>query len=301
MRKIARTLLVAAALLAVAGCGGDAPEAQADQDAGDHPAVDASCACDATVADADVPAEDAAPAADAQHFERPVTIVVVGDPTPPDPHLTGSQTPRDYVMGISRLELLKSIDDATPALGFDLGNGTLVPMDGTTTVGTVELAEVPPASYTYVKVKLTEAKFTVAATAHAGFDLPGNVTLTVALSDTVIEGTAWPKGKGHFDFMGLVAMDITVPPGSLPASNGVTIVEDATSTSLILPMPSPLVVTPDPADDPSSGTITFLTGDAFTWTDLDEPSNTIDVWDVSQQEIEPVTGMGARRYTVAFE
>lgn len=295
--RSSRSLLVLASILLTAACG---------DDDGSAPAIDATAGGDGGPADAAGPdghLPDADLTPDASTALRPLPITIVGQGLPPLPHLSGSQTPTDYTIGISRLELLRSEDDADPVLALELGAGVAVPMDTVTQLAVMDLADVPPDTYTHLRVRLTQVRLTVDATAHAGiFTDMGKVTITAALADTTIDGEAWPKGKGHLTYVGLVTQESDIPVPPLPTPKGVLLEETDEETFLIIPIGSPAVITDNAADDPEGAQITFYTGDSFVWTDLELDGYLTDVWDVStnNEGVEPVVGFGARAFAVSF-
>ena len=272
----------ALAVAVATGCGGSATSAP---DGGD-----------------DAAAQDGAVAEDAAG-RAVIEIYVEGDPTAKtftDGY--SGQTPRDYVMGLQRFDLLRSSNDPTPVTVFDYGPGyTEVDMSTKTLVGVGRTPDIPAGSYSHARVLLAMARFTVNASAHSGsLGLPGAITATSALSDTIIDGTPFTKGQCQFEFVsGSITNTLggALPP--LPATAGGTIVDDGQRTWMVFPFAAPLAV--DPGDAAThQATITYETFESFRWEEQALTGYTTGVWDVNADFVssEVVKNFGATGYRV---
>jgi hypothetical protein len=149
------------------------------------------------------------------------------------------------------------------------------------------------------------ARFTVDATAHvASTAVPGELTVSAALSDTTIAGQPVTKGQAQFTFTaGAVSRTLPGTLPALPSTAGGTVVEEGTQTWLAFPLGQPLVGL-DPSDPRIIvGTITYDVFESFRWRDLDVTGYAVGVFDLdaTQLTFEPVLNFGATGYHVTIE
>ena len=300
------TVLAASALpLLVAGCDTDlidhsvdaGVDVVADQDAG----VDAGAGFDAGT-DAGV---DAGTDAGFDAGIGNIEVFVHGDLTAKtftDGY--AGQTPSAQVIGISRLDLMTSSTDPAPVTAFDHGDSVaMVDMiqAASTLAGRANSSGIPAGTYPYGRVLMTLALVTVDATAHLGaLNPPGKLTITSALSDTTVGGTAWVKGKTEYSFL---ANGAATPQGftglapPLPNGPGVSIVQEAHRTWLVFPFTAPFII--NPADtSPQVATIHYEVYKSFRWQDQTSAGYATDVLDLNPiaMDAEPVKNFGATGY-----
>jgi hypothetical protein len=235
-----------------------------------------------------------------------VEVYVVGDLTPksfPDAGVSG-QTPNPNVMGLARFDLMLSSTDPTPAKVLDLG-AQWIPVDmlGRTLAGVASSDAIPPATYTWGRVLLTMSRFTVDAQIHQGaYSVPGKLTVTTALSDTTIDGTAWPKGKAVYDVTAAgnhSSASGTLPP--LPSTAGGMTVEENGHTWLVFPVSPPFVIAQGDKTLHKVD-IVYDVYQSFRWQELPTPGFTLGAFDIDAAgTFEPVVNFGATGYRFVVE
>jgi hypothetical protein len=234
--------------------------------------------------------------------EGTIEIYVQGELTPKvfSDGLSG-QTPEDYVMGLSRFDLMRSATDPAPVTAFDHGARSVeVDMLGRTLAGTARTAEIPTGVYAYGRVLLTMTRFTVRATAHGqGLSLPGKLKVTGALSDTTLDGQPWTKGQAQYTFTagGLFSRTMAGPLPPLPSTAGGGIVPEGGRTWLVFPFPTPLAVDPH-SRARHQATIIYEVFDSFRWEDQAGPGYSSGVFDIAETTFEPVRNFGATGYRI---
>lgn len=228
-----------------------------------------------------------------------LSIFIRGDLTPKvfSDGLSG-QTPKQYVMGLGRFDILRSPGDPAPVTVFDHGQKPVeVNLLSETLGGSRPLAELPPGTYSHGRVLLTHARFAVAAVVHAGSGvlLPGDISSVVALSDGTIDGKPWTQGQATFSFAGFTVPG-TVP--ALPSTAGGTIVSSGGRTWLVFPFPEPLAVGSSGADH--KATIIYQVYESFRWQDQDKAGYQPKTFDVDPlaMSFEPVLNFGATGYSI---
>lgn len=215
------------------------------------------------------------------------------------------QTPTNYVMGLSRYDLMRSADDPDPVTVFDHGQTTVeCDMLGRTLAGTADLDAIQPGAYPYSRVLLTMSRFDVETDLHVtspSATLPGTLTVTAALSDTILDSVARDKGwvEYSFDLMGGIATQGQLPP--LPSTAGGTVVEESDRTWLIFPISPPAVIEPQPTRD-RSATIIYEVYESFRWEDLRTAGYSAGRFDTEDSGTsEPVCNFGATAYRIVFD
>ena len=171
-------LVTAACALSLLACGSSHPDADAGGDL-----ADAGAPSDAgPVEEPDGGATpDAGSPTDGGTDARPRVHVHLRSTHEPVAHAAGTagQTPRDWRSGVRSLHLLRTIDDPSPMLVFDHGDGFVEASyaDGADTiVGSAPLEALTPGTYTYARVVHTHVRFTIDATSHGGFGpVPGEL------------------------------------------------------------------------------------------------------------------------------
>jgi hypothetical protein len=293
------------AILALAACSDDPVPGAIDAAPGAPDAAPGVPDAAPGLADAAPGAPDAAPGAPDAGAAHNLEIWVRGDLTPRvfADGLSG-QTPTSYTIGLASYQLLRSADDPAPATVFDHGD-TPVDVDllGETLAGTAASADLPPATYGYGRIRMTKVQFTVDMTAHyLGFSIPGTLTVTGALSDTVIDGEDWPMGRASYRFTA-AGYDVT-QPGTLPpfpSTGGGTVYQDDEGTWMLFPFPTPLVI----ADTPAShrATIIYQVYQSFRWQDQELTGYAAGVFDGDSAAgtTEPVLNIGATGYAIEID
>lgn len=272
-----------------------------DTDTIDHGAADG--ATDAGIAD-QAPGPDRGASGDGAggHVIR---IRVKGDTTPRSfSDGFAGQTPKTYVMGLARYELMTSATDPAPVVAFDHGHNPVdVDLLGQTLAGTARIADIPAGSYTHGRVLLTHSRFTIAATVHAGVPVPGTITTVVALSDTTINGAPWKQNQASFTFKA-GTLEQTVPASlpALPSTGGGTVVQQGGKTWLVFPFPKPITISSATARD-HDATIIYKVFESFRWQDETAAGYQTDVFDVDalKQTVEPVKNYGATGYAIELD
>ena len=272
------------------------------------PGADASAGLDAAPRDASAPVDAASPDASASPDSGTgnIEIYVVGDPTPKvfTDGFSG-QTPSPNTIGLSRFDLMTSASDPSPVVVFDISpQWKAMDMLGRTLAGVGSTDAIPPATYTFGRVLLTMSQFTIDASVHSGaITAPGKVTITSALADCTIEGTAWTKGQARYDVSagGLQQSSPgTLPP--LPTTAGGTVVEEAGKTWLVFPMSPPFVIA---AGDKSlhKVAIVYDVYQSFRWEDQALTGYAAGVFDMDAvaRSFEPVKNFGATGYHIVVE
>lgn len=234
-----------------------------------------------------------------------ISIYVRGDLTPKSfADGNAGQTPSVQVMGVSRLDLMRSSSDPAPVTAFDHADSpALVDMlsPNASLVARVQSSNLPPGTYLYGRALMTLARVTVDATAHLGsFNPPGKLTITSALSDTTVAGVPWVKGRTEYEFLpsgsaNPVAFSGFAPP--LPNASGATVVQEPHRTWLVFPLSAPFII--DPLDtSPRSATIHYEIYKSFRWMDQSSLGYATDVFDLGPitMDAEPVRNFGATGY-----
>jgi hypothetical protein len=274
--------LLLAGFLAAAACGGS-----------DVPGVpDGAPLPDAAVPDAGPPPHS-------------LSFWIVGDPAPLEPAIPTSQSPQAMTVALNRIELLRAIDDAEPVIASDPEIDVVVDMLGKTELTQVDLHALPEGTYTHLRLRAAHASFTVGAMAHSGdlFD-EGSLTLTSALSDTVIDGVPWTKGQTLAVFQGVLVpnqeMQVEAPP--YPDDYPLTVVDDGLATYIVLELDRPLVIDHS-VDTFYTAELRFLIGDSFQWRDETAEGFVEGTWDISDVAglTEKQTLWGARGATATLE
>ncbi len=315
-RWIGMSFFVLAAFLQSAGCGDDsgggaADAALVDAAQNDDAAVfQDSALVDAAVGDAQV--EDAHVSdggeSDASHAVIPIDIYVVGDDSAKtiDDGYSG-QTPTNYVIGFSRVDLMKSADDQNPVTVFDFGaNYVEVDMSTETKVGTADLFDIPAGVYNYGRVQLVMARFDVDVTVHVTIPpaaVAGLSTVTAALSDCTIDGQARAQGWTQYEFR-VPSYPSFTKVGTmpdLPDTAAGTIVKENGKMWLVFPINPALTVAPVP-NVAHRLTITYDTYESFRWEDQSTSGYQTGVFDSDQDgNTEPLTNVGATDYHITVE
>lgn len=251
------------------------------------------------------PVEAAADTADAS--DRVVSLWTAGDLAAKsftDGHQ--GQTPSSFFIGISRFELLKAADDASPALVFDYGPDYVqVDMLSSTMVGYADLKTIPTGLYTHGRVKLDMTSFEVDTVLHPTvIPVPSTGKLSVlgALSDVTIEGSAHAKGWAQYTFSFLstpFSQQATLP--AFPSTGVGTIEETATTTSLLFAFPSAMPVA-SVLNASFKATLTMDEYQSFRWADQANPGYQAGKFDTEQAgSSEPVMNVGATGYHITLE
>ncbi len=245
---------------------------------------------------------------DGGHALIPIDIYVKGDDSPKtiDDGYWG-QTPRNYFVGFSRVDLMKSADDANPVTVFDFGSDYVeVDMSAETKVGTADLFDIPPGVYGYGRALLVMTRFDVDVTVHVtvpSASVPGEANVVAALSDCTIDGQARSQGWAQYAFhvpnYPSVTTEGTLP--DLPSTGAGTIVKENGRMWLVFPIDPPLTVAPIP-NVATKLTITYDIYESFRWEDQSTEGYAQGVFDSDQSgNTEPVRKFGATEYHIAVE
>lgn len=142
-----------------------------------------------------------------------IAIFLAGDETERvfDDGLVG-QTPRDYVIALSRYELLRNASDEDPALCFDHGERLVAAdMSGDTLMGRCSTESVPTGSYTHGRVKVEWVRLTIAGRVHSDLGVfPGDFEVFRAYSDTRYDGRTWRASQGYIEYQGVANFRVEV-------------------------------------------------------------------------------------------
>jgi len=289
-----RSLTLVAALLLAAGC---------DSDTIEHGSLDGGSA-DGVGVDAgpDLGAPDSATADGAG---ATLSIYIRGDTTSKTfgDGLAG-QTPKVYVMGLGRFDIMTSASDPAPVTVFDHGNAPVeVDLLSETLGGQGHIADLPAGSYSHGRVLLTMSRFTVDATVHAVAAFPGEIEVVAALSDTTISGKPWTQGQASFSFKSSGGQPVTIPATlpPLPTTGGGTIVQQGGETWLVFPFPKPIDISPSSTS--RRATIVYQVFESFRWQDQTKAGFQDDVFDVDALGLsfEAVKNYGATGYSVELD
>jgi len=214
---------------------------------------------------------------------------------------TSGVTPRGFSSGIRSLELLRTIDDPSPALIFSHGDGYVEASyeDGAdTVVGSAAIADLPTGAFTWARAVHTHVRFTIPATAHGSFGaVPGELEALLVLSDrTTLDGVERTHGDYRYVFrvagMALPSEGRGFP---IPAidSGGFTMRTEAGETSYAFPVA--LEVRSDFAED-IHVIFEVNTHESFRWTDTDAPGYAAGAFDLTALGTEPIVQAGANSY-----
>ncbi|MBN2802245.1 MAG: hypothetical protein JXR91_04035 [Deltaproteobacteria bacterium] len=247
-------------------------------------------------------------------IDFPLHIKIIGDAvTDPDYKNDGStgQTPKNYYLGIRQIDLMTSESDLSPVTIFDAGadNFKEVDMLAENDFCTVDLADLPDATYTYAKILIASARFTIDITGHAELpfvgrqDAPGTADVVAAISDTTIDDQARNSGWMEYTFN---LSGYTVPPqtGTLPeftAGDTGSMITDGGQTWLLMNFGNNTTIVPSLAKS-YTATMTMQVKDSFRWTDTTTFSDySINVLDAeSDGSIEPITSVGPATYSIVI-
>ncbi|MHB8873818.1 MAG: hypothetical protein ACYC8T_09060 [Myxococcaceae bacterium] len=233
-----------------------------------------------------------------------VSVYVVGDLTPKSfTDGYAGQTPSAQVFGIARLDLMKSAADPSPVTAFDHGTGAaMIDMISTTptVAGRAPSSAIAAGTYTHGRVLMTLVRTTIDAVAHAGLVVPGKLTVTSALSDTTVSGSAWAKGDTTYGFVPTgttVGQSFTGPTPAMPSTAGGSVVQDASHTWLLFPFSTAFTI--DPMDTTEvSATVHYEVYRSFRWQDQTATGYAAGVFDLDPGAMssEPVRNFGATGY-----
>jgi hypothetical protein len=192
------------------------------------------------------------------------------------------QTPRDFKIALSKYYAMTSALDPSPALCFDHGTGEVVAdLSGDTLVGTCATASLPTASYTYGRVRVMWAEYTVSGVLHyLGSPYAGDFTFFRAYSDVMHGGVAMSAGQGIIKFSTTgTEIPVTYPP-ALAAAPGVTVETTNGECWMTFAYSHPL-----PVDQTSPDThwarFTWEIFEGFRWSELALAGYATGTWDVS--------------------
>lgn len=264
--------------------------------------VDARPSDDATYPlDSGIQPDGADPDSSMDPEKAMLSIYVEGDVTPKpfDDGLSG-QTPQNYLMYFSSVELLRSFDDATPLVLADHGDGSMeVDMLSKTRVVHVPSDSLPLGVYTHGRARLAAVSFDIDATVHhQEMILPGQVEVFGVLSDTIVDGVQRSKGEASYTFMGYTVQG-TLPP--LPSTAIGALIEEDGSTYLVFAFSQPVFISSVMEQD-MTVTIVFEVHESFRWQDQDLPGFQPQVFDVTtSMESEPVVCFGATGYRIEMD
>ncbi len=229
-------------------------------------------------------------------------IYVVGDASEReiDDGLSG-QTPQNYVMQLQRFDVMTSADDASPVPIFDHGAHPVeVDLLGRTLAGSAPIASLPEGTYTHGRVKLVSASFDVDATVHAmGNNLPGTISVFVALSDFNDGTRDWSLGQAEYTFS-LYPTPVAAVIPAFPSTPAGQVVQKDGETWLVFAFDQPITLTSQ-FDRDLSVSVVFEVSDSFRWEDQDEPEYTDGVFDTTAVTYEPVRNFGATGYRFEYE
>ena len=231
-------------------------------------------------------------------------IYIKGDATPKtfSDGLSG-QTPTNYYLGIQRVDLMTSANDANLVTVFDHGaNYVEADMQGETLVGEGDLRNIPAASYTHGRVLLPMARFDIQTTVHVVSPpaiVPGTVHALTALSNVNLDGANRNAGWAKFTFnLGPYVVSTTAVLPAPPSSGGGTIVQENGRTWMVFPLSPPLLVVAGMQTTPKVTVICDIY-ESFRWQDQNESGYTQGVFDtVSTGGWEPVKNFGATDYRI---
>ncbi len=236
-------------------------------------------------------------------------FVIVGDPVSDVSFADSwvSQTPSNFFIGVQKVMLLTSADDAAPVTIFDVGDNdyTEVDMQGSTSLTTVDLFSVLSGTYTHAKILLATARMTVQARVHPPSPLPavnGPVSVIAALSDTVINATARAQDWVQYSFnLGGFSF---VKPGVLPvfpdSATGQVIKENG-QTWLLMELSEHLVINFGLSSN-YVATVTMKTKNSFRWEDQSTSGYVTNVFDSdSSGNSEPVRSFGPGEYSIVVQ
>ena len=217
------------------------------------------------------------------------------------------QTPRNFTIGFSRVDLMTSENDATPVTVFDFGSNYVeVDMLSETKIGSADLRDIPSGVYTYGRALLVMARFDVDVTVHTMISptgIAGTATVTAALSDATIDGHARSQGWAQevFTIPNLlpITKDTTLP--DLPSTAAGTIVEENGKMWLVFPLNPSLPVAPIP-NIAHKLTMVYDEFESFRWDDQPTSGYSDGVFDSDQDgNTEPLQNVGATDYHIIVE
>jgi len=226
----------------------------------------------------------------------------------PFAHMDGlaSQTPRAMSGGMRSYSVLRSMDDPTPALVFDYGDGYQeVGYDGgdDTIVASVPARALTGGTFAVGRVVLTHTRYTVDAVVHtAGMNIPGEIEGVVVLSDrTTIDGVMRDRGynkwilrAGGMEFP-QEGTGLFVPEFG---SGGFSVrIEDGETAYYF---PANLAVVPDITSDVDM-VLEANMHECFRWEDSDMAGYGTGVFDVTPAGYELVRQFGANSFVIIME
>lgn len=197
------------------------------------------------------------------------------------------QTPSALRIGVTAVELLRSVDDANP-VRLNLGSSSLdLDLIEGGNIADMDLSDIPNGTYTHLGVVLDHIVFTAEATGHAfGLGAPGELTVDYALSDS--DDRAQGDYEAKFSAMGITLTQFGEQPTDQPAPYPGALV-DVTGGRyhVIVAFPDgPLSVDADRSNIVDVGMV-FWAEDALGWFDRNEPgytNGTLDLTDGADTE-----------------
>jgi len=237
-----------------------------------------------------------------------VTVRVQGSTAPfTNPDGFSGETPTKQIVAIKSLRLLRTPDDPSPVVVFDLGaspkEADLLAADATE-VAKVTIATLPAGVFTRAKVGVSYVRYSVDATLHSDLGpVPGRYDNEQALSDgAILEGSA--RKKGFFRYSFAVG---SVTYGTLEGDNAPTpVATSAGGISMDMSGPEtfyafPVGIAIDPNVTHDQDALFEVNVDTrFRWQDEDKPGYAPGVFDTTATAFEPVMAFGANSFVLTL-
>jgi hypothetical protein len=217
------------------------------------------------------------------------------------------ETPTRQIVAIKSLRLLRTPDDPSPVVVFDLGaspkEADLLAPDATE-VAKVTIATLPAGVFTRAKVGVSYVRYSVGATLHSDFGpVVGRYDNEQALSDgAILDGMTRKKGYFRYSF----AVDTTTY-GTLEGDNAPTpVATSAGGISMDMSGPEtfyafPVGIAIDPTVSHDQDALFEVNVDkSFRWQDQDKPGYAAGVFDTTATEFEPVMAFGANSFVLTL-
>ncbi|MCC7383755.1 MAG: hypothetical protein IT384_18080 [Deltaproteobacteria bacterium] len=227
----------------------------------------------------------------------------------PDPGMT-YRTPDAMRTGVLKVEILRSASDAQPHALVDYAAPLDVDLIAGATFADVDVATIPLATYSHMRVTLANSAYSVPARAHASATvaLDGALEVDYAISDYA-DATLGPRRQGDF----FAAWESPLAPAVTrsgnhpitypPAYPGAAVDTSGGAYRVTFELPGGPVQVAASQVTMVDARVTYYVEDAFGWVDVDVPGNSPGVLDLSTDPAanEDPASLAVRGFSIAVQ